>query len=167
MSDKKPNLRKNMMAMVTIVFVLSKFVLAYGQAKDYPAREQRERLQSIGSNPLNHWPDWRGPTGDGRSDATNLPLNWSEAENIVWETHIHDLGHSTTVCIDLNSGEVVYVVEVFIQTSLSGSHPQNSYATPSAVVGKGRAYVHFGTFGVVCLNSETGEVLWQRTDLNC
>ena len=47
------------------------------------------------------------------------------------------------------------------------SHPQNTYATPSAVVEKGCAYVHFGTFGVVCLNSETGEVLWQRTDLNC
>ena len=41
-----------MMAMVTIVFVLSKFVSAYGQAKDYPAREQRERFQSIGATPL-------------------------------------------------------------------------------------------------------------------
>ena len=32
MSNKKPNLRKNMVAMVTIAFVLSKFVSAYGQA---------------------------------------------------------------------------------------------------------------------------------------
>ena len=79
MSNKKPNLRKNMVAMVTIAFVLSKFVSAYGQAN-------LERFQAIGSDPLNHWPDWRGPTGDGRSDATNLPLNWSEAENIVWKT---------------------------------------------------------------------------------
>ncbi|MHC4543693.1 MAG: hypothetical protein ACYSYL_04085 [Planctomycetota bacterium] len=39
-----------------------------------------------------NWPDWRGPTGDGRSDATDLPLNWSESENIVWKTRIHDLG---------------------------------------------------------------------------
>ena len=128
-----------MVAMVTIALVLSKFVLAYGQAKD-PAREQRERFQEIGSDPLNHWPDWRGPTSDGRSDATNLPLNWSEAKNIVWKTRIHDLGHSTpivwgdqvwlttatedgrtlyAVCIDLNSGEVIYDIEVFIQTSLS------------------------------------------------
>ena len=97
MSNKKPNLRKNVVAMVTIALVLSKFAPAYGQAKDYPAREQRERFQAIGSPSLNHWPDWRGPTGDGRSDATNLPLNWSEAENIVWKTHIHDLGHSTPI----------------------------------------------------------------------
>ena len=37
-----------------------------------------------------NWPDWRGPTGDGRSDATDLPLNWSETKNIVWKTPIHD-----------------------------------------------------------------------------
>ena len=32
-----------------------------------------------------NWPDWRGPTADGRSDATGLPLTWSETENIVWK----------------------------------------------------------------------------------
>ncbi len=31
-----------------------------------------------------NWPDWRGPTGDGQSDATGLPLKWSETENIVF-----------------------------------------------------------------------------------
>jgi len=35
------------------------------------------------------------------------------------------------------------------------------------VVEKGRVYIHFGTFGTAGLNSETGEVLWRRTDLNC
>ena len=49
-----------------------------------------------GSNNAN-WPDWRGPTGDGRSEATGLPLNWSETQNIVWKTAIHDLGYSTPV----------------------------------------------------------------------
>ena len=83
---------------------------------------------------LANWPDWRGPTCDGRSDATGLPLKWSETENIVWKTPIHDLGYSTpvvwgdqiwlttatkngetlyAVCIDFNSGRVVHDVEVF------------------------------------------------------
>lgn len=135
-----------------------------------------------------NWPDWRGPTGDGRSDATDLPLNWSEAENIVWKTRIHDLGHSTpvvwgdqvwlttatkdgrtlyAVCIDLNTGGVVHDVEVFHTNQPQRIHPNNSYATPSVVVEEGRAYVHFGTFGTACLDSETGKVLWRRTDLNC
>ena len=188
MSDKKLNPRKSVVAMVAIALVLSKFALVYGQTQDYPTEEPGEKFQAIGNVTPNHWPDWRGPTGDGRSDATNLPLNWSEAENIVWKTHIHDLGHSTpvvwddqvwlttatedgrplyAVSIDLNTGEIVHDFEVFHPNQPQRIHLQNSYATPSAVVEEGRAYVHFGTFGTACLNSETGEVLWQRTDLNC
>jgi outer membrane protein assembly factor BamB len=104
-----------------------------------------------------NWPDWRGPTGDGRSDATGLPLNWSESENIVWKTRIHDLGYSTpvvwgdqvwlttatkdgrtlyAVCIDLNTGRVVHDVKVFQPSQPQRIHRYNSYATPSAVLEK-------------------------------
>ncbi|MBW7991636.1 MAG: PQQ-binding-like beta-propeller repeat protein [Planctomycetes bacterium] len=135
-----------------------------------------------------NWPDWRGPTADGRSDATGLPLKWSEAENIVWKTPIHDLGYSTpvvwddqiwlttaakkgqtlyAVCIDLNTGRVVHDVEVFQPNKPQRIHRNNSYATPSAVLEAGRAYVHYGTHGTAALDSKTGKVLWRRTDLNC
>lgn len=135
-----------------------------------------------------NWPDWRGPTGDGRSDATDLPLNWSESENIVWKTRIHDLGYSTpvvwgdqvwvttatkdgrtlyAVCIDLNTGRVVHDVEVFHPKKPQRINAKNSYATPSAVVEKDRAYVHYGTHGTAAIDSKTGKVLWRRTDLNC
>ncbi len=129
-----------------------------------------------------NWPDWRGPSGDGRSEATDLPLNWSETKNIVWKTRIHDYGYSTPVvwgdqvwlttatkkgktlyaiCIDLNSGRVVHDVEVFHPEKPQRIHALNSYATPSAVVEQGRTYVHFGTHGTACLDSKTGKVLLQ------
>ncbi|MGB2806843.1 MAG: PQQ-binding-like beta-propeller repeat protein [Sedimentisphaerales bacterium] len=135
-----------------------------------------------------NWPDWRGPNGDGRSDATGLPLNWSESENIVWKTRIHDLGYSTpvvwgdqvwvttatkdgrtlyAVCIDLNTGQVVHDIEVFHPNQPQRIHRYNSYATPSAVLEKDRAYVHYGTHGTAAIDSKTGKVLWWRTDLNC
>lgn len=135
-----------------------------------------------------NWPDWRGPTGQGQSEATGLPLNWSETENIVWKISIHDLGHSTpvvwgdqvwlttatkdggtlfAVCVDLNIGRVVHDIEIFHPNKLQRIHSTNSYATPSPVVEAGRVYVHFGTFGTACLDSQTGKVLWRRTDLNC
>jgi outer membrane protein assembly factor BamB len=135
-----------------------------------------------------NWPDWRGPGGDGRSEATDLPLNWSEAKNIVWKTGIHDLGYSSpvvwddqvwlttatkkgktlyAVCIDLNSGRVIHDVEVFHPEKPQRIHPKNSYATPSAVVEEGFAYVHYGAHGTACLNTKTGQVVWRRSDLNC
>lgn len=135
-----------------------------------------------------NWPDWRGPSGQGHSDATGLPLHWSETKNIVWKTPIHDLGYSTpvvwgdqiwlttamrkgtilyAVCVDLNTGRVVHDVEVFRPAKPQRIHRNNSYATPSAVVEEGFVYVHYGTHGTACLDSGTGKVLWRRSDLNC
>ena len=137
---------------------------------------------------LANWPDWRGPTCDGHSDVTGLPMKWSETENIVWKIPIHDLGYSTpvvwgdqiwlttatkngktlyAVCIDFNSGRIVHDVEVFHPEKPQRIHPLNSYATPSAVVEEGFVYVHYGTHGTACLDTQTGKVLWRRSDLNC
>jgi outer membrane protein assembly factor BamB len=44
-----------------------------------------------------NWPEFRGPHGDGHSDATNLPSTWSETQNIRWKTAIHDKGWSSPV----------------------------------------------------------------------
>jgi len=35
-----------------------------------------------------NWPHWRGPHHNGISDAKNLPMTWSQTENIVWKTGI-------------------------------------------------------------------------------
>jgi len=135
-----------------------------------------------------NWPDWRGPTGQGHSEATGLPLRWSETQNIVWKTPIHDLGYSTpvvwgdqiwlttatkkgetlyAVCVDLNSGRIVHDVDVFRPAKRQRINRLNSYATPSAVVEEGFVYVHYGTHGTACINTETGRVVWRRDDLNC
>lgn len=133
------------------------------------------------------WTDWRGPTADGRTDA-NLPLHWSETENIVWKTAIHDFGHSTPVvlgdqiwlttaredgtvlyalCVDLKSGNVTHDIEVFQVNEPQKKNPNNSYATPSAAIEPDRVYVHYGSPGAACIDAKSGEVLWRRTDLNC
>ncbi|UUO08648.1 PQQ-binding-like beta-propeller repeat protein [Blastopirellula sp. J2-11] len=43
------------------------------------------------------WPSFRGPSGDGVSEATNVPLKWSEEENIAWKTPIEGKGWSSPV----------------------------------------------------------------------
>ncbi len=135
-----------------------------------------------------NWPAWRGPTADGRTDATDLPLHWSETENIAWKTGIHDLGYSTPVVwgdqiwvttakedgtalyavgIDLNSGKISQDIEVFRPEKPQAINALNSYATPSATLEAGRVYVHYGTFGTACIDTASGEILWRRSDLNC
>ena len=51
------------------------------------------RVVSAGDN----WPSFRGPAHDGISGAAELPVEWSESENIRWKTAIHDQGWSTPV----------------------------------------------------------------------
>jgi outer membrane protein assembly factor BamB len=43
------------------------------------------------------WPEFRGPTGQGHSDAVGLPLKWSEEENVVWKTALPGRGWSSPV----------------------------------------------------------------------
>jgi outer membrane protein assembly factor BamB len=41
------------------------------------------------------WPQWRGPTGDGTSRETGLPLHWDETHGVAWKTAIPEWGNST------------------------------------------------------------------------
>jgi len=135
-----------------------------------------------------NWPQFRGPGGDGRSDATGLPLTWSETENVVWKTAIHGRGWSSpviwgdqvwvttatedghrmdAVCVDRTSGRVVHDVKVFDTEKPEHVGAVNSYASPTPVIEQGRLYVHYGTYGTACLDTRSGQVLWSRRDLSC
>ncbi len=143
------------------------------------------------------WPDFRGPWCDGRANppgSTNslgLPLHWSETENIKWKTPIHDRGWSTpvimngqvwlttatidghdffAVCVDEATGKIRFDNKIFHcdnPESLGAAVNFNCYASPSAVLEPGRAYVHFGTYGTACLDASTGKTIWKRDDLPC
>jgi outer membrane protein assembly factor BamB len=136
-----------------------------------------------------YWNQFRGPNGDGKSLAMNLPVEFSETKNVRWKTPIHDKGWSSPVvwgnqiwlttalddgkelfaiCVDLDSGKIVHDIKVFdVEHPQSEWPDQNSHASPTPVVEDGRVYVHFGTCGTACLDTKTGEKLWERRDLNC
>ncbi|HZM02141.1 MAG TPA: PQQ-binding-like beta-propeller repeat protein [Candidatus Saccharimonadales bacterium] len=143
------------------------------------------------------WPEFRGPWGDGHVSApgdTNLlglPLHWSETENIKWKTAIPNRGWSTpvvmgnqvwmteatedghdffAVCVDADSGKIQFTVPLFHSENpepLGNGASMNCYATPSPVIEPGRVFVHFGSFGTACLDTQNGDVLWKRNDLPC
>ena len=134
------------------------------------------------------WPQFRGPQGDGHSDAKGLPTNWSETKNVKWKTAIHgrawsspviggnqvwlttateDGSELSAVCVDRESGKIVHDLKLFMVEKPQFAHKFNTYASPTPVIEKGRVYVTFGSPGTACLDTETGKVLWERRDFVC
>ncbi|MCI0335273.1 MAG: PQQ-binding-like beta-propeller repeat protein [Planctomycetes bacterium] len=152
-------------------------------------------LSTVPINTRADWPEFRGPYGNGhvvandQASSGNLPLTWSETENVRWKTPVPHRGWSTpvvrdgkiwlttatedghdffAVCVDAESGEVLHNKKLFHcdEPEPLGNH-LNCYAAPSPAIEKGRVYVHFGSYGTACLDTATGEILWQRDDLPC
>ena len=60
------------------------------------------------------WPEFRGPTGQGHSPETGLPLAWGEAKNISWKVRVNGSGWSSPVVADgriyVTSMEAMYAI---------------------------------------------------------
>jgi hypothetical protein len=44
-----------------------------------------------------NWPEFRGPTGDGHTDATGLPFTFGDDDHVKWKTPIHGKAWSSPV----------------------------------------------------------------------
>lgn len=129
-------------------------------------------------------PQFRGIDGQGHSDETNLPVTWSETENIRWKSNLPGLGWSTpsivgnqiwlttaidegkslhVIRIDRDSGAITHDQEIFHHDEPGPIHKKNSYASPSVLIEGDRAFVHFGRLGTACLDLELN-VIW-KTEL--
>jgi outer membrane protein assembly factor BamB len=127
------------------------------------------------------WPQFRGPTGQGVSDEHNLPLTWSETQNVRWKTAIPGRGWSSPViqgdriwlttateegrslraiAVDLNTGAIQTDIEVFRLKSPKLMNGKNSFASPTPVIEGDRVYLHFGAYGTACI-TQSGEIVWK------
>jgi outer membrane protein assembly factor BamB len=133
---------------------------------------------------IQDWPQFRGPGGQGHSNETGLPLEWSETRNVRWKTKVAGLGWSSPVvangrvwlttaveqggfslralAFDVESGREVVNVEVFkVPADRREVNPKNSWASPTPIIDGDRVYVHFGADGTAAL-SWSGEILWKN-----
>ena len=134
------------------------------------------------------WPQFRGPTGQGISTATNVPVEWSATKNVAWKVPIPGRAWSSPVyvdgklylttavgdakssvvlramCLDANDGKALWDAELFTPSpkDLRGKHEKNSHASPTPIVADGRMYAHFGHLGTAALDL-SGKVLWRQT----
>lgn len=85
------------------------------------------------------WPEFRGPTGQGISTASNLPTQWGPQSNVVWKVGIAGKGWSSPVVI----GERLY---------LTTAVPAGGEELPAAD----------RSLRVICLDALSGRTLWDR-----
>jgi len=116
-----------------------------------------------------NWPAWRGPTGDGRSDSTNLPTEWNleTGKNIVWKAELPSWSGGTPV---------IWGDRIFI-TSPNKAGAQEPGAGAQEKGGKGGGFGKGGfggkggkggrdpggqTLMLLCVSKKDGSPLWQR-----
>ena len=109
---------------------------------------------------VDNWPQWRGPRGQGVSEEKNLPLEWSPTKNIKWKTPVPGRGHSSPI---------VWGNRVFVTTSIEGPAIPGAAAVKHVInnqvvklpdtTGAERSH----TLKLMCIDVETGKVLWEQT----
>ncbi|MDA9962443.1 PQQ-binding-like beta-propeller repeat protein [Opitutales bacterium] len=150
-----------------------------------------------------NWPQFRGSKALGESDNLDLPNKWGPTENVLWKRDIAGRGWSSPVvwgnrvflttaineekteepkkglyfggnraaaktihrwkvlCLDLNTGEVLWEKLARKGKPQGSIHIKNSYATETPVTDGERVYAYFGNHGLYCYSVE-GELLWSK-----
>jgi outer membrane protein assembly factor BamB len=106
------------------------------------------------------WPQWRGPGSQGISNETGLPVEWSPTKNVRWKTEIPGRGHSSPI---------VWGNRVFLTTAIEGDLVPGAHAVKH--MDEGKEFLHPDAMGadhkqtlkVLCLDADTGKLLWERT----
>ncbi len=130
------------------------------------------------------WPGFRGPTGQGISEDSAPPLEWSAESNVLWKTAIPGEGWSSPVvwgdrvfvtttldggtkcrvlALDRTAGRILWDTPVFEQAALR-KEGKNSYATPTPCTDGERVYAVFGEGGAAALDLD-GKLLWTNQDV--
>jgi outer membrane protein assembly factor BamB len=128
-----------------------------------------------------NWPQWRGPQANGVADGQDLPVRWSQTENIAWSVQLPGWG---------TSSPVVYGNRVFVTSQVEDkgkkslltlcygrqdgkelwrhdfgfgfnqpTHPKSNLAVNTPAVTAEAIYVAFGNAEVACYTHD-GKLRW-------
>jgi outer membrane protein assembly factor BamB len=132
------------------------------------------------------WPAWRGPARNGiAADGQNPPLRWSENENVLWKAPLPGRGHGSptvvggriylptadrtkgtqsVLCLDRQSGKMLWQTEVHGGQADPGKHSNSSAASSSVTCDGERLFINFLNGGAVHTTALDldGKIKWQR-----
>ncbi|MEL0097025.1 MAG: PQQ-binding-like beta-propeller repeat protein [Planctomycetaceae bacterium] len=131
-----------------------------------------------------NWPRFRGPSGQGISSETDLPVTWSMNENIKWTSDLPGQGWSSpivfkdhifltaateegvscrVICINRKDGSIAWSKEVHRQKP-GPMRKQNSYATPTPVTDGKLVYSVFYDGTVIAVDF-LGNIVWKNNEV--
>lgn len=169
------------MRVVAIVFALSLCRIALGEETNWNQFRgpRADGATDVKGLPVTFGDDspeivWKTPI-PGR--AWSSPVVWGKQ---IWLTNAPELQTKSlevlkldkpitlsAVCVDFDSGRVIHDIPLFDVDELQVTHATNSYASPTPYIEDGRVYVHFGAYGTACLDTTTGQKIWERRDFEC
>jgi outer membrane protein assembly factor BamB len=131
-----------------------------------------------------NWPGWRGPHGNGISDESTAPLEWSAGNGVRWTAAIPGMGVSTPIvwddrvfvtsssgrqqrdlhllCLARRDGTVLWHRRFFGSAPTRYFQGRSSMATPTPVTDGRHVWAFFGTGDLFCLDVD-GELVWTRS----
>jgi outer membrane protein assembly factor BamB len=139
-------------------------------------------LLAAGLASAENWPRFRGPNGDGQSDAAGIPSEWSEAD-YQWKISLPGLGHSSPViwgdrlfvtsadpstaeqivlAVDARTGAQLW--EQRFDATTHRKHATNSFATSTPAADAEQIYLAWMNGQRVTLAALThdGVEIWRR-----
>ena len=100
-----------------------------------------------------NWPQWRGPSGDGLSLETNVPIRWSASENVIWKTPLEGLGTSTPI---------VWEDRVFLTSQIGDGPSSGGQDFAEAQSAKSSGAGSGVTFLVQAFGRDDGVLVWEE-----
>ncbi len=131
-----------------------------------------------------NWTRFRGPTGQGISSETKLPVTWSATQNVKWKTNLPGKGWSSpivfedhvflttsteegvscrVICVNRKDGSIAWNTEVHRQKP-GPMRKKNSYATPTPVTDGKLVYSVFYD-GTVTAVDFSGKLVWKNQEV--
>src|SRR5260370_27853258 len=134
------------------------------------------------------WPRFRGPSGNGVSGESKVPLKWGPKDNIAWMVELPGAGSSSPIvvgqrvlvtcftgkkaeeivrhvmCFDRGSGKQLWKNSYpapLPEMDYTGQLLQHGFTTSTPASDGERFYVHFGRDGVRAFDLD-GKLLWHE-----
>ncbi len=108
--------------------------------------------------PLDSWPNWRGPAGSGAAPANRPPVTWSERDHLRWRTALPGSGYGSPVVWE----ELIFVVAAVPTEPLPDERREAMKADlPEWRRERTRLATHVNEYVCLAVSRADGSVVWR------